>query len=259
MAEQESHWSFDGPTAPFYDGSGGQPARFVLAQVDDDRFRVLEPLLYDDGEVRVRVPRNDTVSTDLASIPFFMAWFVPVNGRHTPAALVHDSLLEELRDQQRDGLVTAAAAARLRSEADSVFMRAMIASEVPLLRRGLMYAAVTLATRWAGTIAARIGAALWVALSLLGSVALVWGIATGEWVTAAVAMLAPLPASLLWGLRRWRPAVLAGYGAWMIALPALGTALGYGAYWVTEQAVRPLAAGRSGDGLAGSPPPAPYR
>lgn len=252
-------WSFDGPTAPFFDGHGDEPARFVLRQIDDDRFMVEEPVLYDDGTTSLRVPRNEGVSTDLASIPFFMAWFVPVNGRHTPAALVHDTMLDNIRGSLRSGDISVSEAARLRAGADDVFLDAMAATGVPLLRRGLMHAAVTMATRWARSCWSRSILVLWTLGSIVGSVMLVASLLTGWWWITVAAMVAPIPASLLWGPRSWRSGILAGYGAWLIGLPALATAVGYGTYWLAEQSVRPLAAHGSGERVSDSPPPAPYR
>lgn len=254
-----NEWSFGGPTAPFFDGAGEEPARFVLRQVDDDRFVVEELVLYDDGVISLSLPRREGVPTDLASIPFFMAWFVPVNGRHTPAALVHDTMLEGIKVAVRSGEVTASDAALLRSEADDVFLAAMAATGVPLLRRGLMHAAVTMATCWKRSWLSRSALVLWTLGSIVGSAMLVAGLFTGWWWVTVFAMLAPIPASLLWGRRHWRSGILAGYGAWLIGLPALATAVGYGAYWLAEQAVRPLVARSTGESLSESPAPAPYR
>ena len=259
MTLRPAGWSFGDRTAPFFDRNGAEPARFVLEQLGDDRFAVREPFVYDDGEVRVRVPLRDEVASDLASIPFFMAWFVPVNGRHTPSALVHDTLLAEIAAERRAGDLDGAGYLERRLRADEVFRRAMEASGVPLLRRELMFAAVTLATRWSRGATVRGAVVCWVVLSVLGSVALLGSLVAGAWAVTAAAVVAPLPAALLWGPGRLRPGVLAGYATWLIGLPALATALGYGIYWCAEQALRPLAARGSGEPVAQSPPPAPYR
>lgn len=254
-----SAWSFDRYTAPFFDEHGEEPARFVLRQIDDDRFVVEEPIVYDDGSTSLRVPCNEGVPTDLASIPFFMAWFVPVNGRHTPAALVHDTMLGDIRGSRRSGDISATEAGRLRVEADDVFLDAMVVTGVPLLRRRLMHSAVTVATRWSMSWWSRCALVLWTLASVIGSAMLVAGLLAGWWWIIVAAMVAPIPASLLWGRHNLGPGVLAGYGAWLIGLPALATAVGYGAYWLAEQAVRPLAARGSGEQMSDSPPPAPYR
>lgn len=263
MENRSAKWSFAGPTAPFYDAEGNDPARYVLRQIADDQFLVDEPFLYDDGSTRVRVPRREEVPTDLASIPFFMAWFVPVNGRHTPAALVHDTMLGDSGgtfrpEASRHGISGIEAASR-RANADRVFRTAMASCGVPLLRRNLMYAAVTMATRWSRSVMSRLALALWVIGSVIGSVLLVVGPSNGWWPAVVAASVAPLPAALLWGPGNWRAGALAGYAAWLIGVPALTTALGYGIYWIAEQLLRPIAARASGERVAEAPPPAPYR
>ncbi len=231
----------------------------MLRQVGDDSFEVAEPFTYDDGTITVHVPYRPGATTDLASIPFFMAWFVPVNGRHTPAALVHDTLLGDIFARVRSRAISVSEAGDLRADADDVFLTAMAATGVPLVRRTLMYAAVTMATRWKRSWSARSAMVLWTIASVLGSIALVAGVVLGSWWLAALAALAPIPAALLWGPRHWRCGVIAGYGSWMIGLPALGTAIGYGSYWLVEQAVRPLVARGAATNVSETSPPAPYR
>ncbi len=231
----------------------------MFAQVADDRFTVEQGITYRDGSGVVEVSSDTLVDTDLASIPLFMAWFVPVNGRHTPAALVHDTLVANARHAARSGKLPRRVASDVRADSDDLFLRAMGACGVPLLRRLLMHAAVSLATRWDRSAVARAGILLWVLASLVGSVALVWSCLSGRWLIAVAAVVAPALGGLLWGPRRWRSGVLAGYAAWVIGLPALATALGYGAYWLAEQVVRPLSARTAGDTVAESPRPAPYR
>ena len=124
-----SDWAFGGPTAPFYDSEGREPARFVFEQVTDGSFSLVEGIRYDDGDVTVDVPGETTV-TDLASIPLFMAWFVPANGRHTPAAVVHDKLVRDSRTNSTDRASRDAASAA-RATADDLFLTAMAATAVP--------------------------------------------------------------------------------------------------------------------------------
>ncbi len=248
-----SDWSFGGPTAPFFDAHGNDPAKFVFEQVRDDSFTLDEVVTYDDGDTRVHVP-DRTLITDLASIPLFMAWFVPVNGRHTPAAVVHDKLVHDATADS-DGGAGRLAASQRRSEADDLFLAAMAATGVPLLRRRIMHSAVVLATRWQRSLPARVGVLAWVLASVLGSAGLVWAVASGEWLVAALAAVAPGVGGLLWGLRSWGPAVLAGYVAWVIGLPALATALGYGAYWIAEKLLVVLPAARPRTGARPKPAP----
>ena len=246
----EQPWSWSGPTEPFFAPDGSQPAEFVLAQTDDMHFSVREGFVYEGSHGRVEVSDESLVSTDLASIPWFMAWFVPVNGRHTPAALVHDQLVESSADSD----------ARIanRADADDEFLAAMRSCEVALLRRNLMYAAVTLATRINGSLLALIGIGLWVLASLSGTAALVWSALAGKpWMVLA-ALLAPLAGGLLWGWRNHRQGMLAGYAIWVIALPALACIVAYGVYVLAEQLVR-LVVPRVSRRVTEAPPPAPMR
>ena len=81
--------------------------------------------------VLVTVPKG--FITDLASIPRIARFFIIKNGRHRAAAIVHDYLC------------------RLKMEfsrvlADKIFLEAMKISDVPRLRRWLMFAAVRINT-----------------------------------------------------------------------------------------------------------------
>lgn len=242
-------WSWCDHTAPFLDTEGDEPARFRFEQVGDDHFELTDGFIYQSANTRVEVSEATLVGTDLASIPFFMAWFVPVNGRHTPAALVHDQLVQESDDDDSP--------AQARADADDVFIEAMIYTDVPILRRNLMFAAVVAATRWDSGWGTRLAIALWGILSLLGTVALVAGLVQGGWIWAAAAAVAPLFGAVLWGRRRYRQGVFAGYAVWFVAVPAAVTIIGYGIYWCAEQVIRIPFSRRRGSDKA--PSPASYR
>jgi hypothetical protein len=90
-------------------------------------------LLGDDGEpVLVIVPEGFV--TDLASVPRIFRIFIIKNGRHRPAAIVHDFLC-------RLGMCFS------RVTADKIFLEAMKVAGVPRIRRRLMYWAVSINTR----------------------------------------------------------------------------------------------------------------
>ena len=237
-------------TAPFVDQDGREPARFVLRQVADQLFQLGEGFRYDPAGHDISVDSHSLVETDLASIPLFMAWFVPVNGRHTPAALVHDQLVAHSTDpgQPPDS----------RADADDVFLKTMTDTDMPILRRSLMHTAVTLATRFVRGGITRLGMILWCAASLVGTALLVWALWQHAWWVALAAALAPIPGGLLWGTRNARQGVLAGYAAWFVAIPAATTLAGYTAYYVAEKAIGALAVVR-GTPRTDVPPPAPLR
>jgi hypothetical protein len=114
----------------------------LLKQTGPNSFQLLHGFRYevpDDGAVYV-VPAHDPTlpddapnnSTDLASVPFWLWWFVASHGRHTRAALLHDHLVD-VDDVDR-------------VEADRVFRLALEESKVRWMRRWLMWAAVSVAT-----------------------------------------------------------------------------------------------------------------
>lgn len=76
--------------------------------------------------------------TDFASVPAIFGWLVPRTGEHLPAALVHDALV--------DGPAAYLGPAVTRDEADRVFRDAMADLGTGVVRRWLVWTAVTLAT-----------------------------------------------------------------------------------------------------------------
>jgi hypothetical protein len=96
-------------------------------------------------EEKIKLPgasKPQRNSTDLASVPYILWWFIASHGRHTRAALLHDHLVDA------DDIIT-------RRDADTVFRLALEESEVKWLRRWLIWGAVSLATNaksWWGRI-----------------------------------------------------------------------------------------------------------
>ncbi|KAA1426090.1 DUF1353 domain-containing protein [Nocardioides antri] len=152
------------PTTPhpaaFYDGGlpGGRPrpdlrAKVMLERVERssgglarESFRMLRRIAYNDEEYgEILVPADlDTFDTDFASVPGLLTWLVPKTGAHLPAALIHDGLVGG-----RDYVATRYppdADPIDRVAADLVFRRAMRDSYIPLIRRWLVWSAVTLGT-----------------------------------------------------------------------------------------------------------------
>ena len=160
-----------GPTTPrpaaFYDGGlppGGShpelPAKVMLERIEDtsggpgvtalESFRMLRRIAYRDEEYgEILVPADlDTFETDFASVPTLLTWLVPKTGAHLPAALLHDGLVGG-----RDYVATERPDPDPidRVGADLVFRRAMRDSCIPLIRRWLVWSAVTLGTIWHGS------------------------------------------------------------------------------------------------------------
>lgn len=147
---------FDGGVAP----AGDQPEvppddlsdpRIVLERHLDDRgrerFLMLRRIGYLDRDVgALLVPARADFLTDLASVPTLFTWLVPKTGAHLPAALLHDGLVRQGAYVAVDGRPVSLT----RVDADRVFRDAMADTGTPLVRRWLVWAAVTTATLWRG-------------------------------------------------------------------------------------------------------------
>lgn len=240
-------WRVD--SSPFSrPGDPSQPARVVLHQVDDKNFDLVEPLIYtppDDVPGAPSTPlevREGWLRSDLASIPDVVGWFARRHGRHTPAALVHDLLIVErrpLRPHEPAGPDERYPPGfpdewKIAPEvADLLFRRMLLDSGVPLVRSYLMWAAVTFRTR---TRTGRRRLALvvaWLALALAGTVLLVASVAQGWWALAAVALVTPVPAAMLWG-RQFGAGVIAGYAVWWALVGAVPAWAAFKLYQVIE-------------------------
>jgi hypothetical protein len=119
-----------------------------VTQVNDVDWLLNEPLVYDGDQQRFTVPAEFV--TDFASVPRIFVWLIPTYGSYTKAAILHDYLC-------RTGEVT-------RRDADGIFRRCLLESGVPFLRRWMMWAAVRLGGRFAGTTPAEF--VIWVTVAL---------------------------------------------------------------------------------------------
>jgi hypothetical protein len=114
---------------PFVSG-----CRVVVEQVDECRWRLVEPVRYVGGQGDAfEVPAGYV--TDFASVPRIAVWLIPVFGRYTLPAILHDRLLTDYL----------AAGAISSVDADGLFRRSMREMGVAPVRRYLMWAGV----RWA--------------------------------------------------------------------------------------------------------------
>ena len=258
----------------YYRATTGDPARFVLRRkeelvADSVEYVLEEPVRYVhwDGRSWIvpdpRLPLGEVeFTTDLASIPGFAAWLVPKDGRHTPAAIVHDAMILGPRDSKEyqgfpdDSTVSAA-------DADEIFRAGLHYLGVPLVRRWLMWGAVSIHTLAVGRRPLDLVRLVAVPLLLLfGAFAVpdafdVPGVVDlpGTWVlrgeapgiseSSVVGELARLLGwvgvaaavhAVLW-LRRWRFGLVAGLALPLVAFPLLVPALGYACYLVVEHGV----------------------
>jgi hypothetical protein len=194
------------------EGEGPGEPDVTLKQVGPNSFQLLKGFRYQvppDGVI-YPVPAHDLTlpptardnSTDLASVPFWLWWFVASHGRHTRAALLHDHLVDVVEID--------------RVEADRVFRLALEESQVRWMRRWLMWAAVSLATmlyRARARFAAFIGT-----LILLVGLVVAWLAdwlpdLPGDlpaWVPALLVLLAGFAFGRLWPLTLFGLLIIAG-------------------------------------------------
>lgn len=139
----------------FYDAeTRGEPQIVLQREITDgaEQFRMLRRLAYRDEEYgEILVPADPaTFRTDLASVPTIFTWLVPRSGRHLPAALIHDGLVEH-DPGTGPHYVSTEGHVIDRVAADRVFRAAMRDSGTRFVRRWLVWSAVTLATIWTGS------------------------------------------------------------------------------------------------------------
>jgi hypothetical protein len=130
----------------------GADPRIVLARVTDaghEQFAMERRIGYRDRHLgELLVPRvTATFRTDLTSVPALFTWLVPKTGLHLPATLLHDGLIHPPGDVT---YVSTEGHVVVRAEADRVLRDAMADAGTPLIRRWLVWSAVTTATMLSG-------------------------------------------------------------------------------------------------------------
>lgn len=220
---------------PFRTADGKDFPVPVLAQLDRKTFQVCVPFQYrrNEGDPWITVPKSRKDTTDLASVPGFLLWFVPRYGVHTLAALVHDQLVSGEDQPLKE-----------RRDADDTFRDALGELNVPFIRRWFMWAAVSLATMVSVKGLDRYRVAAWGLL--VGAASLTFWQSRfaelGEWepwswlifgqswwgdlliITAASLVLFP----------RFVLGIVAGAGLWFIFVPTLFVLVTLVAYVVLE-------------------------
>lgn len=106
--------------------------RVVVEQLDERRWRLVETVHYTGDRDTYEIPAGYV--TDFASVPRVAVWLIPVFGRYTLPAILHDRLLT---DYLPAGAISSV-------DADGLFRRAMREMDVPPVRRWLMWTGV----RW---------------------------------------------------------------------------------------------------------------
>lgn len=255
---------FDGGAAPTADQPEVPPddladPRIVLERHLDpqgrERFLMLRRIGYLDRVFGpLLVPARADFLTDLASVPAVFTWLVPKTGAHLPAALLHDGLVRQGAYVSAEGHPVTLT----RVDADRVFRDGMADTGTPLVRRWLVWAAVTTNTLWLGRNNGWSPAQRWryrlAVVGTLGLIAVLGVLSTLDlfdvidvvpWMGhgpflaelargAAVAVVLPALLGLLWG--RFR---IAGWimciGLALLLHVTIALVLLTGLYWLTEK------------------------
>jgi hypothetical protein len=154
---QQSRRFYDGgvdgdaehPEVPPDPGADPKIVLLRLAEAGREQFSMERRIAYRDRHLgELLVPRvTATFRTDLTSVPALFTWLVPKTGLHLPATLLHDGLIHPPGDVtyvSTDGHVV------LRAEADRVLRDAMADAGTAVIRRWLVWSAVTTATMLSG-------------------------------------------------------------------------------------------------------------
>lgn len=154
---QQPRRFYDGGTLP-RDGVPGDPpdqgadARIVLERHADEgveTFSLERRLAYLDRHLgELLVPADAAFRTDLTSVPALFTWLVPKTGAHLPAALLHDALVAG-RDDPTSYVSTDGYEVD-RVSADRIFRDAMADTGTGVIRRWIVWTAVTVATIFVG-------------------------------------------------------------------------------------------------------------
>jgi hypothetical protein len=223
-----------------------------LEEIDAKNFTVLTGFRYRDDRRGVRVTIGPGDQTDLASIPFFLRWFVGTYGKHTRAAIMHDHLWRKPTDGVErlgsDGRWATDVSGIGKVEANRLFRDSM--GERPLhvlpAKRWIMWSAVrldTLRTRMPD------GAGIYtfLLLHLLLDAMLFDAVKGGRWVgvhghqvlgAPVVLALVVFPAllSLLW-FRMVGAGVIGSYTLCLLVVPIVFTVAALGVYMLAEAAL----------------------
>lgn len=193
----------------------------VLEQTSDNHFRLVSGFSYRCGNAMpIHLAPGSLEATDLASVPRSLQWMVGSYGRHSFAALLHDALLGDVVETDRSFPDDPW---DRRVEIDGVFHEALVCLGVPRLLSRLMWAAVTIKSRWGSTFWRKLLTVLWLSAVLAGTSAMIWGILNGRWDAIGATLVLPIFGAVLWG-KGFVAGLYAGYGVVFVALP---TTLGW--------------------------------
>ncbi|MGO4255968.1 DUF1353 domain-containing protein [Marmoricola sp. RAF53] len=140
----------DQPEIPPNPGSDAQVELVRITTADGgEQWAMMRRIAYRDRHLgELLVPRaTQSFRTDLTSVPALFTWLVPKTGRHLPATLVHDGLVHPADDVT---YVSTEGHVVLRAEADRVLRDALADTGTGVVRRWLVWSAVTALTMVSG-------------------------------------------------------------------------------------------------------------
>lgn len=183
-----------------------------------EEFRLLRRIGYNDdspdGVGEILVPADlANWTTDLTSVPAFLTWLVPKTGAHLPAAILHDGLV---LDKGEPASYIAAREIH-RDEADRIFRDAMAKTGTGLIRRWLVWSAVTAATMHHGRQVDWTPLRKWhYRIALWGTLALI--VLVGIWCTLDILDIPGIPGAPWIGEQPWHALIGGAAGAVVIPL-----------------------------------------
>ena len=252
VAPLESTAEMQEVLVPFLQLDADNPAEIRLQQVAPRRFKILEAFRYlhtatsEEHVIHAHDPLDPDDTTDLASAPGPLTWFVQRYGKHTLAALMHDQLVDQPEIE--------------REWADTLFRDGLRDLRVRFVRRWIMWAAVSIGTlrkkaRLRGAMAV-VWLVPWIAIPLALLVSLLrweWFIPVHWSAVLAIVLAGPLFLSAVFWARRYLVGVVSAYVVMLLAIPTVAVALAKGIYTLIElvgERIRPS---------SGVPPCAPLR
>ncbi|MFT4008411.1 MAG: DUF1353 domain-containing protein [Nocardioidaceae bacterium] len=214
------------PSRPEVPPDPNADPQIVLRRLTDaglEQFAMDRRIAYRDRHLGELLVPSETGSfrTDLTSVPALFTWLVPKTGRHLPATLLHDGLVYEPGTPPT--YVSTEGVDVKRAEADRVLRDAMADAGTGVVRRWLVWSAVTAVTMLSGAGTGEPRGRRWyyrcVVAGTVLLIALLGACATLDLFDVSVRWLPQLP----WmGDRAWWQELIGGFAGTVVVPGVLG-------------------------------------